>query len=484
MSFPKILGLFSAIALACMLPRLVSAQEMPAEMVKAASAEVAPELDESPDKSDTPAAQQEMKKEEPAPQKEVKKKEPPAASLPGFKAESPASVMAVEWEFLKANSESKDDDVAAAVLPQLSEWLKAYPESEYSEEAMLLKANLQLRLGDYRAAVVTLIRHTQEYPGSTLNEAALQQLNITIDKKLNKKVKGPLNDIAKAPASGDKAAALAAFVGRLADQFGEEFYAPVLEEFSAFSVRFPAYPGRDALQLSLGNLYARKGEYMLARLSYEKLIQVYPSSKYLVRAKRALGDVLANNLKDYLTAIKVYHDITVNFPGTDEAWAAYLQLPRLTEKQKQYARAVDVYEKIIALYPDTPEARDAYKSAARVLREDIKNPAKAVEVLNRLADKYKDEKVIDELYLAAEIARKDLRDIEIEVKMYDRITAEYPDTEDAPKALMAAGQSLEKVKDLEKAKEYYQKIIDTYPEDSLAKKARKYITALTPQQGT
>ena len=476
MSFPKILGLFSAIALACMLPRLVSAQEMPAEMVKAASAEVAPELDESPDKSDTPAAQQEMKKEEPAPQKEVKKKEPPAASLPGFKAESPASVMAVEWEFLKANSESKDDDVAAAVLPQLSEWLKAYPESEYSEEAMLLKANLQLRLGDYRAAVVTLIRHTQEYPGSTLNEAALQQLNITIDKKLNKKVKGPLNDIAKAPASGDKAAALAAFVGRLADQFGEEFYAP--EEFSAFSVRFPAYPGRDALQLSLGNLYARKGEYMLARLSYEKLIQVYPSSKYLVRAKRALGDVLANNLKDYLTAIKVYHDITVNFPGTDEAWAAYLQLPRLTEKQKQYARAVDVYEKIIALYPDTPEARDAYKSAARVLREDIKNPAKAVEVLNRLADKYKDEKVIDELYLAAEIARKDLRDIEIEVKMYDRIAAEYEADPQAPKALYAAGDVYSKAKDSEKAREYYQKILEKYPDNPLSKKAEGRVASI------
>jgi TolA-binding protein len=120
------------------------------------------------------------------------------------------------------------------------------------------------------------------------------------------------------------------------------------------------------LQLVLGNLHLKKEEYLRARLAYEKLIAMYPDSRLLVKAKRSLADVLADNLKDYYGAISVYQEVAANYPGTEEAWAAYGQLARLSERQKKYGLAVEVYEKIIALYPETPAAYDAFQSEARI----------------------------------------------------------------------------------------------------------------------
>ncbi|HAH31145.1 MAG TPA: hypothetical protein DCL44_02405 [Elusimicrobia bacterium] len=396
----------------------------------------------------------------------------------GPKVSAPAGIMEVEWKFLKTHGEDKDENVASAVLAQLTDWLKLYSDSEYADEAQLLKARLHLRLGDYKSAIVDLFKHTREYPDSKSSLDARKILNETIEKKMDKKMKAVLGAISRTPETADKAQRLALFLEELSDKAGEALYEPSVEEFREFFSRFPLYSGRDGLQLVLGNLHSKKEEYLPARLAYERLISVYPDSRFLLRTKKLLGDVLANNIKDYNAAIKVYQNITSDFPGTGEAWAAYMQLAKLSERQSQYALAVEVYEKIIALYPEEKaEVYNAFVSEARILREEIKQPKEAVEVLNKLADKFKNGKAIDALYLAAEIARKDMKDLDAEVKMYDRIASDYPSQ--APKVFLAAGEAYEKNKNFDKAKEYYTKITEKYPEDPLAKKAQKYIASLT-----
>jgi TolA-binding protein len=457
---------FLALSFSAFFSAAASAQQMPAEMAAAASTQIEPALIEPVEKN-----------------AELPIIAPGSAAAPAAPAVSkPVSadgLAAIEWDyFFKTSGESKDEDVLEAILPQLTAWLRTYPDNEFADEALLLKVNLNLKLGDYKSAVLNLIKLNQEYPGSESGAAASQLLSITADKKMGKKEKPVLLEISKAAGFTGRAEKLAYVLTEMSARFGQDFYAPLTAEFADFFVRFPSYAGRDALELALGQLHSQKKEYLQARLAYEKLVHVYPGSALMARAKRLLGDVLAENINDDLAAIKVYRDITENFPGTPEAWAAYLQLPKLTEKKKQYPLAVEVYENIIKLYPDTQEARAAYKAEARILREEMSKPAEAIAVLNRLADKYKDDKAVEELYLAAEIARKDIKDLDTEVKMYDRIAADYAGGKEAPKALLAAGQAFEKNKNNDKAKEYYEKIVKSYPEDSLAKKAQKYIDAL------
>ena len=452
---------FLAASLTGLFPAAAPAQqEMPAEMAAAASIEIEPVLSESPEKKT-----------------EASVIAPDSAAPAEPKAVPSGVVAAAEWDFLKTSAENKDEDVLEAVLPQLSAWLKTYPDNEFADEALLLKAQLNLKLGDYKSAILNLVVLLQEYPGSDSSAAATTLLGITADKKLGKKEKPVLMQIADAAGVSGRAERLAYILGEMAARFGQDFYAPLTAEFAEFFGRFPGYAGRDALQLALGTLYAQKKEYVQTRLAYEKLIAVYPGSTLIAQTKKLLGDVLADNIKDYFAAIKVYRDITDKFPGTAEAWAAYAQLPRLTEKQKQFPLAVEVYENIIKLYPDKPEAREAFRSEARVLREELGKPEEAIAVLNRLADKYKDEQAVEELYLAAEIARKDIKDLDAEIKMYDRIAADYAPGKEAPKALLTAGQAFEKNKNIEKAKEYYEKVVKDFPGDPLAKKAQKYIDA-------
>lgn len=452
---------FLAASLAGLFPAAAKAQqEMPPEMAAAASIQIEPVLTESPEKKTEPPVIA------------------PDRAAPAEPGAVPAGrVAAAEWDFLKTSAESKDEDVLEAVLPQLSAWAKTYPDNEFADEALLLKAQLNLILGDYKSAILNLVKLLQEYPGSDSSAAATTLLGITADKKLSKKEKPVLMKIADAPGVSGRVERLSYVLGEMAARFGQDFYEPLTAEFAEFFGRFPGYAGRDALQLALGTLYAQKKEYVQTRLAYEKLIQMHPGSTLIAQTKKQLGDVLADNIKDYFSAIKVYRDITEEFPGTSEAWAAYAQLPRLAEKQKQFPLAIEVYENIIKLYPDKPEAREAFRAEARVLREELGKPAEAIAVLNRLADKYKDEKAVEELYLAAEIARKDIKDLDTEIKMYDRIAADYASGKEAPRALLTAGQAYEKNKNIEKAREYYDRILKDYPDDPLAKKAQKYLDA-------
>lgn len=408
---------------------------------------------------------------------------PSAAQKSDASQSSAALLIETEWNFLKAAGQGREKDVLELALPQLEDWLVRNPENYNSAEAQLLKANLHMKLGDHKFALIDLLKHFQAYPQAASSEEARKLFADIREKKADKKTKPALEEASQAPEKPGADLNIASILEKLSAQAGEAYYEPLTAEFRAFFNRFQTYAGNDGLRLALGDLHQKKGEYLAARLGYEKMIQMHPFSPLLPRAKRSLGGVLADNLKQYDKAIEVYQDVAASFPGNDEAWTAYTRLPALAERQKKYDLAVEIYEKIIELYPDRGEAYNSYKAEARVLREDLKKFPEAVAVLNRLADKYKGEnaKAIEALLLAAEIYRKDIKDAEGEVKMYDRIVAEYETDPQAPKALYASGEVYEKAKDTEKAKEYYLKIGGKYPDNPLAKKAENRLTAIAKQ---
>lgn len=406
-----------------------------------------------------------------------------ASVLPGMEGIKPLKEIQPlysdpEWDFLKARAASANKDVLEAVLPQLEDWLAVNPADPDSAEAQLLKASLHVRLGDQKAALTDLLRYFYEYPGAPSAAEAKKLFEETVEKKADKKLKPVLLELAAASETGDTSVRLAGMLEKTSARAGEFLYEPLLNEYRAFFRRYPDFAGADRLRLALADLHHKNREYLQARLAYEKMIALHPASPLIAGAKASLAATLADNLKDYDGAIAAYQDIAASFPGTGEAWTAYSRLPALTERQDKFALAVEIYEKIIKLYPDREEAYASFKSEARVLREELKNPAGAMQVLGRLADKYKGERAIEALFLSAEIARKDLKDLAAETPVYDRIVAEYPADPQAPKALFAAGEAFEKAKDFEKAREYYSTITGKYSDDPMTKKAQKRIDGL------
>lgn len=383
---------------------------------------------------------------------------------------SPSPVTEAEWEFIRTAALDKKEDVLEMVLPQLGDWLVRNPAHRHSHEAQLLKAKLTHALGESKAALVDLLKHFQVYPGAPSSVEA-RKLFDALTKKADKEFKPALDLMATEPGTPAVDLNLSSLLEALALKGGKEYYAPLVAEYRAFFNRFPEYSRNDMVRLSLAALHRQKGEYLAARLGYEKMIRLHPASPLLAGAKFSLGGVLADNLKEYDRAIEVFQDIAASFPGTDEAWNSYNRLPVLAEKQKKYDLAVEIDEKIIALYPETPEAYSAYLGEARLLREKLKKYAEAIAVLNRLADKYKDGRAVDALLLASDIYRKDLKDTAGEIKMYDRIADEFPKNEQAPKALYAAGEIHFKAKDMDNARRYFDRVMLNYPDDAISKKA-------------
>jgi len=410
-----------------------------------------------------------------------------ASALPGMapapretkevKAEPP-SVISAEWQFLTSRAGSVDEDVLEMLLEGLGDWVATNPENSGAAEAQYLKAALRAKLGDPKGAMTDLLRHFYEYPGASSAELAQKLFQETVEKKGDKKLKPALLELGASSETGDTPARLAMMLQRVSAQAGQFLYAPLLREYRDFFRRYPGFAGGDMLNLALADLHRANGEYLAARLAYEKTIELYPASPLIARTKVSLAATLADNLKDYDGAIAAYQDIAAAFPGTEEAWTAYSRLPALTERRDKFALAVEIHEKIIALYPDREEAYASFKAEARVLREELKNPAAAIAVLGRLADKYKGERAIEALFLAAEIARKDLKDMAAEVPLYDRIVAEYPADPQAPRALFSAGEAYEKAKSYEKARDYYSAVAGKYSDDPLAKKAQKRMDGL------
>ncbi len=403
----------------------------------------------------------------PAPQREA-----PAAE-PAVTPAQDGSVSA-EWEFFLNNSSDKSEEILQMLLEGIDDWLARNPDGA----GQYIRAGLRYRLGDHKGALIDLVHHFYEFPAGGSSEEAKKLFQEILDKKADKKAKPGLLELAKAVPAGDTADRLYAMLDLLPVKAGAAFYEPIMEEYRAFLNRYPGRPGNDKVAMDAADMHLNMKEYLKARFGYEKVIAVYPGSPRVPRAKLFLAVILADNLKEYDRALKVFRDITRTLPGTDQAKAAYARLPELAEKRDQHQLAVEVYEEIIRLYPDTPEAHKAYLAAARVQREELDKFPEAVAVLSRLADAYKDSRGAEALMLAAEIHRKDLKDQEGEIKIYDRLAADFPRDPLAPKALLAAGEIFEKSKNFEKARAYYSAVTEKYQEDPLAKKAQKRLDGL------
>lgn len=390
-----------------------------------------------------------------------------------------------EWEFLKARSMDTREEATETVLVQLSGLIRKNSDADFAPDALFLRSSLQLRLGDYKAAVVDILHIIYEYPDSKVELQAKRSLMDIIDKKMSSKIKPVLAEIAKGPGTEDKSERLAVLLKKITTQAADILYPAVLREYEGFFGRFPAFSGQDELLVSLGDLHVKNARYLSALLAYEKLLALYPESCVCIRARaqRSIGDIYASNLKDPTKAVDAYQKVTTDYPSSAEAGTAYIQIAKLEEGQKQYDLALDVYEKMIKLSAGKDAALAAFKAEARLLKDVMSKPADAIKVYTRLADMFKGSAdAAEALKTAGETAYK-LKDFVQAVELYQRIAAECPDNAIAPEMLYAAGQvSEEDIANLDKAVEIYGQLAIKYPAHKLAKKAQGRVTAITKKK--
>jgi outer membrane protein assembly factor BamD len=108
----------------------------------------------------------------------------------------------------------------------------------------------------------------------------------------------------------------------------------------------------------------KHGKYDVARLSLQTLINTYPDSEYVARAKLAIGDSWYNEggTAAYAQAESEYKDFITFFPNMPEAAEAQMKIANIhfhemekSDRDPTHAmRAEDEYRQMVLQFPDSP----------------------------------------------------------------------------------------------------------------------------------
>jgi outer membrane protein assembly factor BamD len=228
----------------------------------------------------------------------------------------------------------------------------------------------------------------------------------------------------------------------------------------------------------------KHGRYSVARTLLETLINTYPDSEYVARAKLTMGDAwYAEGGTAALQQAEVqYKDFITFFPNMPEAAEAQLKVANIHYKQMekpdrdftQAMRAADEYKSLIQQFPDSklvPEAKERLREVQEVLAERqsriahfyyLRNNLAASEArLTSLVDSYPLYSGVDEaLFLLGNIYEKEADNMRQQKKLPEvtraKLAAEYD----------------------QKAVNAYSKIITRYPATDHADLARKRLESM------
>jgi outer membrane protein assembly factor BamD len=202
----------------------------------------------------------------------------------------------------------------------------------------------------------------------------------------------------------------------------------------------------------------KRGRYTTGRLALETLINTYPDSEYLAKAKLAIGD---SYYKEGGTAglkqsIVEYKDFITFFPFLDESANAQMQIAmahyrQMEKPDRDHAEAVQAeaeFQTFLEKYPNSalvPQAEQHLRDVQEVLAEGN----------FRVASFY---------YIRGAYRASGARLIEL--------TNRYPLYSQADQANWMLGQIYEKGEHNEIAAKYYSRIVKDYPLSSLAGDAK------------
>ena len=206
----------------------------------------------------------------------------------------------------------------------------------------------------------------------------------------------------------------------------------------------------------------KHGKYTVGRLGFQTLINTYPDSEYLAKAKLGIGDSYykEGGLAGLKQAIVEYKDFITFFPFLDEAAYAqmqvamghYRQMEKPDRDHSEVVQAEAEFQTFLEKYPNSPLVPNA-EQHLREVQEVL------AEGNFRVAEFY----YIRNAYKAAGARLLEL-------------TNRYPLYSEADRANWMLGQIYEKTEHNDIAARYYARIVKDYPQSSLTGDAKARLT--------
>ncbi len=206
------------------------------------------------------------------------------------------------------------------------------------------------------------------------------------------------------------------------------------------------------------------GRYDVGRLTLQTLLNTYPDSEFLAKAKLAIADSFYNEggVSGLTQAEAEYKDFITFFPTAPEApeaqfraAMAHFRLMNKSDRDRTEARLAEAeFKEFLLKYPDSkimPRAKARLREVQEVLGQS-------------------DYEIAQYYYLkeANRAARS----------RFQEIADRYPNFSQADSALWYLGQTLERLKTPKEAAGYYAELITGYPLSPLVDDAKDRLTAM------
>lgn len=411
---------------------------------------------------------------------------PPVPPPPPAPPEVPSAPSAAEeFSFLVQSAGDESSEASEALVPEVESFLARNPDGPQAPAARFLLATVRARKGDSEAAVLDWLLFLHEHPASPQSETARKNFVDLVDKKMSRKLRGPLKELGLPGVQGSAAARVAGILERLTELAAEDFYEPLDAGLRRFMARFPDYPGTDRIQWTLGQVAEKKEKYPAAILAYQKLLALYPAGSRRAAAQWAMAEILADHLKEHNRAVVAFMELVEKYPKDSNVLPALENAAKLLEERlKSYGSAVEAHERIITLFPKSEGSWNAFQNKARIQRDKLSKPEEAIATYKRVPGQFRYPVALEALRGAAVIARKDLKDYRQEAELRSKAAADYPDAKEAPEELFSAAEIYEEdLKDLPLAEETYKAVAGQYPTHKLAKKVQDRLARIEKKKG-
>ena len=208
----------------------------------------------------------------------------------------------------------------------------------------------------------------------------------------------------------------------------------------------------------------KKGKYDVARITLQTLINTYPDSEFIARAKLAVGDswYAEGTTASYQQAEVEYKDFITFFPQLPEAAEAQLKIANMHYKQmekpdrdqQKTREALDKFNDMINSYP-----RSALTPQAVKRRQDV---------LDRLA---KHDHIVARYYIKR-------HSWNAAVSRLNSVVERYPDYADRAGVFYDLGNSLSGLGRKAEARLYYERVISEFPKSDYAGHAKRKLDQL------
>ncbi len=287
--------------------------------------------------------------------------------------------------------------------PDLGKWINPKKVAKDTPEAQHDWAMSFFNQKDWDKAIEEFEKLTEVYPTSRLAAEGVYFIGLSWEQK---------GDPSKAADAYQKLVNKYPYSDRIKEAIKHEF--EIANEFSGGGkvkmLGVPVLPGQDkALELyqhivknapfgsygdqaqfQIGELYKRQGEYELSRKAYQTVVDEYPQSELVPKARYqiAYSSMLASKKSQYdeqhaQQAIQEFEEYKDKFPVEPQALEADesiktirsekaerdLKVALFYEDQKKWNSAKVYYEDLIRNYPETRAAAQAKKNLDGVVRQ-------------------------------------------------------------------------------------------------------------------